>query len=288
MKVFISWSGDISREVAETLHKFLPCMIQGLHVFMSKHDIESGGRWSLQLAKELDESGFGIICLTPDNLQSPWLLFEAGALTKHVEGRACGLLLNGLKPTDVTGPLSQFQNRPFEKNEFRLLLRDINSRVSNPLSDQQLDMVFEKWWPDIKQGYEEALKNVVSSPKVGVQRDQKDILEEILIKVRGVERRLEMSPYLSTQPSLSSILERTVDDLSETQQDLLAKLAVATLEGLTLDKESIERDYSQQDLRQLVQTGLVMESEQGPIIVHDVVADYLRQLLRRRSKPSLR
>jgi hypothetical protein len=45
-------------------------MIQGLEAFMSKHDLESGGRWSLDLSKALEESTFGILCLTNDNLQN--------------------------------------------------------------------------------------------------------------------------------------------------------------------------------------------------------------------------
>jgi len=66
-------------------------------------------RWSIELSKELEAASFGILCLTPDNLNSAWLLFEAGALTKHAEGRACCLLFGGLRPADVSGPLSQFR-----------------------------------------------------------------------------------------------------------------------------------------------------------------------------------
>src|SRR5207253_2371159 len=82
MKVFISWSGPASRDVATALRKYLPCMLQGLQVFMSQHDLESGSRWAVGLTSELSETNFGLICLTPDNLLSPWLLFEAGAITK--------------------------------------------------------------------------------------------------------------------------------------------------------------------------------------------------------------
>jgi hypothetical protein len=63
MRVFVSWSGELSRRVAETLRQYLPLMIQGADAFISKHDLESGTRWSLELAKELEESSFGILCL---------------------------------------------------------------------------------------------------------------------------------------------------------------------------------------------------------------------------------
>lgn len=270
MKIFLSWSGDLSREVAEIIRKFLPCMIQDLQVFMSKHDIESGARWTLQLAKELEDSSFGIICLTADNLQSSWLLFEAGALTKHVEGRACGLLLNNLKPTDVTGPLAQFQNRPFEKSEFRLLLKDINSRLPNPLGEQQLDMVFEKWWPDILQEYELSLKKSVSNTRTPVQRDERDLLEEVLMKVRGIERRLG-APYGLTPRSLTDIslegfviqplIPETFINFASTKEpgikwedfapgiyNQLRKLRVDTVEQLTTAIENVQARKSLEEI----------------------------------------
>ena len=70
MKVFVSWSGPASRDFAVALRKYLPCMVPGLQVFMSQHDIESGTQWPLRLVEELSEVNFGLICLTPDNLLS--------------------------------------------------------------------------------------------------------------------------------------------------------------------------------------------------------------------------
>lgn len=204
MKLFISWSGQLSQEVAGILRKYLPCIIQGLEVFMSKHDLESGVRWSLRLAKELDDSNFGIICLTPDNLNSPWILFEAGALTKYADGRACGVLFGGLKQTDVSGPLSQFQNRVFSKDELGALLLDVNEKLERQLDNQQLTMIFNKWWPDIDRECQAVLLR--SHPKAHniPHRDQSEILSEILMKVRSIERTLE-------QPPVSAInLDRSV------------------------------------------------------------------------------
>ena len=58
MKIFLSWSGDLSQSVAATLRKHLPLMIQSLDVFMSKHDIESGARWANELAQEIGADKF--------------------------------------------------------------------------------------------------------------------------------------------------------------------------------------------------------------------------------------
>ena len=84
-KVFISWSGDSSQKVAETLREWIPSVIQAIDPWVSSQDIKPGNRWSDKIKKELDETSYGIICLTSDNLQSDWMHFEAGALAKSMK-----------------------------------------------------------------------------------------------------------------------------------------------------------------------------------------------------------
>lgn len=67
MKVFISWSGDTSRQVAEALRDWLPDVIQQLEPFLSSKDIASGLKWQDEISSKLDETTFGVICLTKDN-----------------------------------------------------------------------------------------------------------------------------------------------------------------------------------------------------------------------------
>ncbi len=66
MKVFISWSGEQSRIVAEALRDWLPDVIQAIEPFLSSHDIPKGARWGLELAHELEGTSVGIICLTSE------------------------------------------------------------------------------------------------------------------------------------------------------------------------------------------------------------------------------
>ena len=85
MKVFISWSGNISWKVAVIFRNWLPSVIQSLEPYVSSEDTDKGARWSTDIAKELEDSTFGILCVTKENLEAPWLSFEAGALSKTME-----------------------------------------------------------------------------------------------------------------------------------------------------------------------------------------------------------
>jgi len=48
-----------------------------------------GKKWSKELNDALEESKVGIICLNRNNLSEPWILFEAGAIAKTKDSRAC-------------------------------------------------------------------------------------------------------------------------------------------------------------------------------------------------------
>ena len=85
MKVFISWSGSQSKELAEAIREWIPNVIQAVSPYFTPSDIEKGTRWSNDIAKELESSSIGILCITRENIRAPWIMFEAGALSKSLE-----------------------------------------------------------------------------------------------------------------------------------------------------------------------------------------------------------
>ena len=84
MKIFISWSGELSCKVAKILKMWIPCVIQSVDVFFSPEDIEKGNNWDKTISTELENCSYGIICLTKDNVEAPCINFEAGAIAKSL------------------------------------------------------------------------------------------------------------------------------------------------------------------------------------------------------------
>lgn len=193
MKIFISWSGKRSKIVAEALWKWIPKVIQSVKPWISSEDIYAGNRWNQEIATELEQSNFGIICLTPENMNKPWILFEAGALAKTInETLVCPYLIN-LKSSEIKGPLTQFQSAEDTKGGTLNLMTSINCAIDeNALDDQRLKDTFNLWWPDL----EEILNNL-PEPEIDQtpERNEKEILEEILERVRSIGR-LENKLYL--------------------------------------------------------------------------------------------
>ena len=55
---------------------------------------------------ELNETGYGIMVITPDNFDKPWLHFEAGAISKSVDKAYVSPFLFNIEPSRLVGPLS--------------------------------------------------------------------------------------------------------------------------------------------------------------------------------------
>ncbi len=189
MNIFLSWSGEQSKKVAETLKIWLPSVIQSLKPFYSSTDIQKGKRWDNELSKTLNETEFGIIILTEENRTAPWIMFEAGALAKNIEtGRVCTFLFD-IKDTDVVGPLSSFQNTKSTKKDILKLLEDINETLgANKISKEVLNRVFEKMWPDLEGELKKNLESKKDKPKEEL-RPERELIEESLQILRNMHFR---------------------------------------------------------------------------------------------------
>lgn len=90
----------------------------------------------------------GVLCLTPENLQSSWMSFEAGALSKAVSASRVIPYLLGFEPRELEGPLAQFQAvRADQDGTFRLV-STLHNVGDQPLgSSDVLAETFQVWWP---------------------------------------------------------------------------------------------------------------------------------------------
>src|SRR5712675_1368643 len=94
MDVLISWSGQQSHAVGTAVYDWLKEVIPGIKPWISTEDIAPGTSWFRSLMAQLESTSLCIICMTPDNVRSPWLYFEAGAIAgKRAEPRVCSYLI---------------------------------------------------------------------------------------------------------------------------------------------------------------------------------------------------
>ncbi|MCG7853346.1 MAG: toll/interleukin-1 receptor domain-containing protein [Methanosarcinaceae archaeon] len=269
-KVFISWGGDVSFKLAEALRDWFPSVLQHVKPYFSPDDIQKGTKWDSEISVELEASNIGVICLTRDNIERPWILFEAGALAKEVgKARVCPLLFN-LEPAELTGPLANFQCTKFTKDDFKQLIMTINVEAKDlKLDPAVLDSVFEKWWPDINDKVSAVLA-MKSDNTTKALRSNTDYLMEILELVRTNASRevalpkfyqLGIAEFMSGIEKLTSLI-----GIEETREALVAlhqmRRPLNNVFSLTGNPEIYHSQYSgiiglltQRALGQPVETG---------------------------------
>jgi hypothetical protein len=141
----------------------------------------------------------------PENLTSPWLLFEAGALAKKDESRVCTYLFE-VKYEDVIDPLSQFQHTLATQDDTKKLVGTINNALADSLEADRVARQFDKWWPDLH----DRLKRILESPAPAVpERSPGEKIDEILTRVRALE---------------SVLVSREISDVSENLEGLQAEV----------------------------------------------------------------
>jgi hypothetical protein len=193
VKVFLSWSGNESRQLALALSAWLPKVLQVAVPFVSAVDIDKGEAWVTKLQSELETTDFGIVCVTPNNLTAPWLHFEAGALGKTVDSRVCPVLL-GVTKDEVRGPFKQLQVTSLDRDDIGLLLKSMNKAAGSPVAELILAEAVEVWWPRLEAKIREI--NVANDPDPdlrGHEPDQphlseRELMKEVLAEIRQLRR----------------------------------------------------------------------------------------------------
>lgn len=209
MNVFIAWSGDKSLQVAQALRQWLPTALQAVKPFLSDEDIGKGVKWQGAINDHLEQCRFGILCVTADNLDSKWIHFEAGALSKVQSQDRVSALLIGVTPSQLVGPMAQFQNTTTSAEDVLKLVKSINSQLPDPVPIDALEMTYQAVWPHLEEKITAALaQEAAEKPSEAELRTERSMIEEVLELLREQARRQALSEMASQVFSAPSTLRQ--------------------------------------------------------------------------------
>lgn len=221
MRVFISWSGALSRALAVELREWLPMVVHQVDAWISGRDINPGQRWVLALGQELAQSDFAIICLTSENRQSPWILFEAGAVARSLEARVVPLLF-GITAGDLDGPLAQFQSLQADEPGIKRLVSALYDSSRSGLETRQRDLVFARLWPVLEERFQAV---ITQAPQGGEIESSIDLVSDLALSsgnapaTRAVEKHVLERLDAERLQLLRQLEYLNAEDEKLTQQD---------------------------------------------------------------------
>ncbi|EOY5729804.1 toll-Interleukin receptor [Enterobacter bugandensis] len=274
MKVFISWSGQRSKVVAEIFSDWLKCVIQASQPWISTRDIDRGAIWFSEINDKLKDVSVGVVFLTQENKNKPWILFETGALAKGLTtNRVCTFLID-LKPEDLQDPLAQFNHTAPNENSVWELTRTINTcLVEKALDERILKQVFNTYWPQFEQSFETAL-NDFPPDEVIPPRSEQDILSEILNNTRVLTQRVRALENSKNETS-EIIIENNYITKKRTSWALQKKVSDMVKSGKYTEEEivsSLEERFAVPvaDIRELVKFYIRRNNNNGDMSTAEV------------------
>lgn len=220
MKIFISWSGPRSHEVAKLLKDWIQCVIQASEPWLSSDDIDKGSIWFNEITNTLASTQHGIVCLTKENIDRPWILFESGALTKGLSTSRVFTFLADLEPKDIRGPLAQFNHTSPKRESVYRLIVSINKELGDKaLKDAILQNAFDTYWLQLEDKLAAILEKTLET-EITQERPREDLISEILYTVRSMDKRLRLledqiniDPIDSQFVYMRKLLSTPIEDL---------------------------------------------------------------------------
>jgi hypothetical protein len=183
MRVFISWSGEASKAMALGLHRFIQQVLGRADPWMSEPDIAVGTRWPEELREGLAGTGYCVICVTRENVEKPWLNYEAGVIRDGLNKPTAPWMLD-ITPADFpTLPLNPLQGRVCSREGTLQLVKSINDALgTGGKSAAIIEDLFEKCWPELEEALSGA-RNLLRAD--GHQaRPEREMIAELVMSTR--------------------------------------------------------------------------------------------------------
>lgn len=189
MKVFISWSKN-SRGAGKAVSDAISEIFAPVVTSFISQDIRAGSRALEEIDEALDDTDFGIVCLTPSNQTEQWINYEAGALSRQVgdKRKRMGVLLIGFESVDeVNSPLNIFQCKMADLEGFTDLMVSLNE-LEPKINEETLRKRIASAWPDLNRAFEEIINETpAESLPVLPEKTTDDRLDELLNLMRALE-----------------------------------------------------------------------------------------------------
>ena len=162
MRIFFSWSGQPSEDVARFVKPWLMNNIfqeQEIEIFISKEDIELGSEWYSRVRDELVSCDLAVIFLTANNVNTPWLNFEAGAVAVGEQRRPVITFLIDVSVDNIKSPLKNYQPINASYENIKKLILDIKSQGNfNGPADGHIDVILDIEYKNLLKGMAEIKK----------------------------------------------------------------------------------------------------------------------------------
>ncbi|MDB5476059.1 MAG: hypothetical protein JWP49_1570 [Phenylobacterium sp.] len=154
--------------------------------------IEFGAEWYAAIMSQIDEATDVVALLTPQSLDRPWILYEAGVAKGKLETTVFGVALGVPLDRVSTGPFGQFQNCDDDEDSLTKLMMQLLQRNPDAAPREQAVRTQVKIFREAVATILKSRGEVAKSPPSDEQNAAK-LFEEVKAMVRELPERMEIS-----------------------------------------------------------------------------------------------
>lgn len=240
--VFISCTKNLSRECAKVLRDWIKYVSNTDTPLLSSRTNDKVGYWLSDHSDDLIDIKTGIVCISKDNINSPWLVFELGALISRLGKNNVFTFLIDVDPEELEMPFSLVDSIRPNKEGMRKLLYALNFELGvKGLHKRILDQLFDACWP----WFEENFNHKLTSFAVNLSERQKaasqnEDAEEAVYPRHSLGNRLKLMNLRNRQLQSEGNFSRLelVDRVS--RMKLVDHIAFLIKKGFSPDEIVIE------------------------------------------------
>jgi SAM-dependent methyltransferase len=209
-KVFVSWSGEVGRQIAEALKRTI-LDYPDLETWISSQSLESGSQWFDEIDRAASEADFAVGCMTPGATRKPWFNFEAGMLYGRLKNFK--MLVLGDEP--LSGPLAHLQAVD-GKDRVKVTQLLQSMTADRDRAARFVDNVFQRWMREVHA----ATSSLRSSAEI---QDAANNLHDATLS-------MTQKPLFSDNDCLRTIILLSLGDLQNSLKDATDTFAAPQIE----------------------------------------------------------
>ncbi len=213
-QIFISWSGNLGKLIAEYLYNNL-FNYANLRPWISSRSITAGNAWFKETEEALNDSDYGVVCLTPGASKKPWINFEIGWLYGKLNN--CKIITFG---EEISNPLANLQRRNgLDGNTWFELLREMIPEGLRS-NDEIWDRVNLKF-PELEEKY-----NLLSQSPYNYHCE----LDKKFSSIHDVMDSLKKNQYAQENFLFHKVITKSYEDLINYSNNLQSTYSIPASE----------------------------------------------------------
>lgn len=185
-------------ELAEAFSTLLKAVSAGVLKSFRSSDkkgsqgIEYGLEWYPEIIKNIQEASDVVCLLTPNSVNRPWILFEAGMAKGKLDTPILGIALGIPLKDAITGPFAQFQNCADDEDALVKLVSQLVKRIPN--SEPDIDTIrFQvgKFKEKASQFFKQSVKTSKNNIETSKDNSTVKLFEEIKMMFQDLPTKIK-------------------------------------------------------------------------------------------------